>query len=253
MAEMRHLLRLRTRRSIAMISNILLGLFHLVSLHGAVVASPGPVDDSRVDGSDLERLSREAPTVDTLLPILLHGDGMLSTDSSVVGSRLDEISVGLGIKSRNLKDVDQYEAADGTHDSSYHVSKRDAGKSGNSQVDYGALYESDRHFDLFQAKQVGHWLTGYLTATIDSGCVLDSSWTDFAALDAHGWVEQRPNNKTVSPVSDVVKAFFNTVKSALVLQDRVEDVTSANWQHSQAKTINGVTYQPTHGYYDQAY
>ncbi|OQO00624.1 hypothetical protein B0A48_13114 [Cryoendolithus antarcticus] len=129
----------------------------------------------------------------------------------------------------------------------------DSIKSGSGQVDYGALYESDRHFDLFQAKQVGYWLNAYMSATIDSGCVLESSWTAFTALDAHGWVEQRANNKTEITVSDPVKAFFNTVKSALGLQDRVEDIANANWQHSQTKTVSGITYQATNGYYDQAY
>nr|OQO32671.1 hypothetical protein B0A51_00049 [Rachicladosporium sp. CCFEE 5018] len=166
----------------------------------------------------------EAWAVDTDLPTLQHGDRASSIDSSVVGLRRDDISI-----------------------------RRDPAKSATSQVDYGALYESDRHFDLFQAKQVGHWLGTYVNATIDSGCALESSWSDFAALDAHGWVEQRANNKTDSAVSDAVKAFFNTVKSALVLTDRVEDVAIANWQHSRATTIRGIIYQPTHGYYDQAY
>nr|OQO29635.1 hypothetical protein B0A51_02243 [Rachicladosporium sp. CCFEE 5018] len=239
-----------------MLSEILLGLSYLISLHGGVVASPGPIDDFGVASSNLDRLSRDAWTADTSLPNLQHGDGTPSADLSAIASRVDQISVrsrGLGPQPRNLSDVDQDEGAGGDQNSAHHVNRRDPAKSGTSQVDYGVLYESDRHFDLFQAKQVGHWLNAYLNATIDSGCVLESSWSDFAALDAHGWVEQRPNNKTVSPVSDAVKAFFNTVKSALVLQDRVEDVAIANWQHSQARTISRVTYQPTHGHYGQAY
>ncbi|KAK6436440.1 hypothetical protein LTR95_007374, partial [Oleoguttula sp. CCFEE 5521] len=256
MAAWRHLLRLRTRRSIAMLSDVILSLFYLISLHRGVLAFPGPVDDFGVAGSDLHRLSRHAWTADTSLPILPHVDGTPSADLSAIASWVDDIPDGprgLGPKPRSLSGVGQDEGAGGDQDSSHHVNRRDPAKSGPSQVDYGVLYESDRHFDLFQAKQVGHWLNAYLNATIDSSCVLESGWSDFAALDAHGWVEQRPDNKTVSPVSDAVKAFFNTVKSALVLQDRVEDVAIANWQHSQVRTISGVTYQPTRGFYDQAY